>query len=220
MDQSRLPLGVFNPSNINQRSVRRDSNPRQLNVSLPKDIIVTRLNHGDERTDHHPGWNEIKAHNRRFEEQIKGEQFSEDEDLDLSLVDLKVREDVGLSDEDLLTISTKDLNRLLKKLNIGKARGKELKRERRTLKNRGYAANCRVKRDDMEEILKAQLVQYTKDIRVEAVLLQKCMAREERLLEEEKMLDFEIDRMKSKESLPMVIKEEPGLVKEETRDID
>lgn len=218
MDPSRIPLGVFNPSS-NIGHIRRDSNPRQLNVSLPKDIIVTRLNHGDERPER-PPWEEIKAHNRRFEEQLKGErQYSEDEDLDLSLVDLKVREDVGLSDEDLLTISTKDLNRLLKKLNIDKARGKELKRERRTLKNRGYAANCRVKRDDMEEILKTKLIQYTKDIRAQAVLLQKSISIEEQLLQEEKMLDLEIERIKMSEKLPIIIKEEPGIVKEETRDV-
>ena len=43
--------------------------------------------------------------------------------------------------------------RLLKKRGIDKDRQKELKQERRTLKNRGYAANCRVKRETEEKTL-------------------------------------------------------------------
>ena len=46
------------------------------------------------------------------------------------------REDVQLSDEDLVLIDTKDLNKILKKFNISKARAQEIKQERRTLKNR------------------------------------------------------------------------------------
>ena len=56
--------------------------------------------------------------------------------------------------QELVTLSTKELNRMLKKKGITKERAKEIKRERRTLKNRGYAANCRVKREDEEKTLK------------------------------------------------------------------
>ena len=45
-------------------------------------------------------------------------------------------EDVGLDDVQLVKISTKDLNRHLKKKGIGKDRQKEVKQRRRTLKNR------------------------------------------------------------------------------------
>ncbi len=47
-------------------------------------------------------------------------------------------EDIGLDDEELMRISTKDLNKLLKKRKIDKDRQKEVKNRRRTLKNRYF----------------------------------------------------------------------------------
>ena len=47
------------------------------------------------------------------------------------------RDDIELDDKALVTISTKELNRRLKKKGITKSRQKEIKSERRTLKNRG-----------------------------------------------------------------------------------
>ena len=47
------------------------------------------------------------------------------------------REDIDMDDKQLLLISTKELNRVLKKKGVSKARQKEIKSERRTLKNRG-----------------------------------------------------------------------------------
>ena len=49
---------------------------------------------------------------------------------------VNVREDVGLSDQQLILMPTKDLNKLLKKKGITKSRAKQIKAERRTLKNR------------------------------------------------------------------------------------
>ena len=69
---------------------------------------------------------------------------------------INYRDDIGLGDEKLVTLSTKDLNKMLKKRGITKDRAKEIKRERRTLKNRGYAANCRVKREDEEKSLEQE----------------------------------------------------------------
>ena len=54
--------------------------------------------------------------------------------------------------------------RLLKKRNIPKERAKELKQERRTLKNRGYAANCRVKRENEEKTLEKKNARLLQDI--------------------------------------------------------
>jgi hypothetical protein len=45
-------------------------------------------------------------------------------------------EDVGLDDIELVRISTKDLNRHLKKKGVEKNRQNEVKARRRTLKNR------------------------------------------------------------------------------------
>merc|ERR1711874_490027 len=57
---------------------------------------------------------------------------------------------IGLTDEKLVTISTKEFNRLLKNSGLSKDECKRLKAMRRTLKNRGYAASCRHKRDNDE----------------------------------------------------------------------
>merc|ERR1712037_956284 len=72
---------------------------------------------------------------------------------DLLSTPINQRNDIGLSDQELVTMSTKEINKLLKKRGIDKDRQKELKQERRTLKNRGYAANCRVKRETEEKTL-------------------------------------------------------------------
>lgn len=81
-----------------------------------------------------------------------------DHDFDSEyLAPCNMMDDVGLDDIELVRISTKDLNRHLKRRNIDKNRQKEIKARRRTLKNRGYAASCRVKRDEEEETIKAEI---------------------------------------------------------------
>merc|ERR1712012_715135 len=68
------------------------------------------------------------------------------------------RVDVGLSDQELVTLSTKELNRMLKKKGITKERAKEIKRERRTLKNRGYATLLEVIESIKVRIVQAWLI--------------------------------------------------------------
>ncbi|CAB4054524.1 MAFB [Lepeophtheirus salmonis] len=63
--------------------------------------------------------------------------------------------EIGITDEQLITIKTKQLNRLLK--GVSKERQREIKYERRTLKNRGYADSSRKKRLLEKEFLEKKL---------------------------------------------------------------
>ena len=56
---------------------------------------------------------------------------------EVPLGDVNYREDIDMDDKQLLLISTKELNRVLKKKGVSNSRQKEIKSERRTLKNRG-----------------------------------------------------------------------------------
>jgi len=89
-----------------------------------------------------------------------------DRNLDrLPIEPVNYRDDIELDDKKLVTISTKELNRQLKKKGIGNARKKEIKCERRTLKNRGYASNCRVSREDEEKRLEKDIKNLEEDIK-------------------------------------------------------
>ncbi|WAQ96890.1 MAFK-like protein [Mya arenaria] len=59
-----------------------------------------------------------------------------------------------ISDEELIALSVKDLNRMLKGLTRDEVI--KLKQRRRTLKNRGYAANCREKRISQKDVLETE----------------------------------------------------------------
>ena len=69
----------------------------------------------------------------------------------------------NISDEALLNLSVKDLNKLLKSLSSDDRN--KLKKRRRILKNRGYAANCRTKRLSQKEILQLKKEQLEVDVR-------------------------------------------------------
>ena len=60
-------------------------------------------------------------------------------------------ENLPVSDNDLLRMSVVELNRLVRNSNCGQAVIIALKQRRRTLKNRGYAAICRKKRNQQVE---------------------------------------------------------------------
>lgn len=72
-------------------------------------------------------------------------------DVDASLGDLKLG---GMTEEQLVSLSARDLNRLCR--DVPEDIIKQLKKRRRTLKNRGYAYNSRVRRVSQKNVLEKE----------------------------------------------------------------
>ena len=98
--------------------------------------------------------------------------------------------DIDLSEQELLTMFTSQLNRTLKTTNIHK--------ERRTLKNCGYAASCRVKRETNEDLMSSLNVKIRYEIKCqlskieeakrETVVLRRRLAYISEQFEKEKLI--------------------------------
>ncbi|XP_054152790.1 transcription factor Maf-like [Oppia nitens] len=71
----------------------------------------------------------------------------------------------GLTDDLLVTLSVRELNRRLKMSGLSRADVIKMKQRRRTLKNRGYAAQCRNKRLEQKGDLETDKVVVVSDIR-------------------------------------------------------
>ena len=69
----------------------------------------------------------------------------------------------NISDEALLNLSVKDLNKLLKSLSPDERN--KLKKRRRILKNRGYAANCRTKRMSQKDVLQMKKQELEEEVK-------------------------------------------------------
>jgi len=70
---------------------------------------------------------------------------------------MRVSSSTTISDEELVTYNVKELNRVLKSKGITKEQVSNIKQRRRTLKNRGYAATVRVKREESKGDLETKL---------------------------------------------------------------
>jgi len=93
----------------------------------------------------------------------------------------------NMTDEELVLIPTKDLNKVVKESGLTKEDVRKIKEKRRTLKNRGYAASCRVKRDCEEESLKAELGCLERDV---SELNRRCEDQKKKIEREEWIYDF------------------------------
>ncbi|XP_075845927.1 transcription factor MafG isoform X3 [Microtus pennsylvanicus] len=102
-------------------------------------------------------------------------------------VPLQVKREPGengtsLTDEELVTMSVRELNQHLR--GLSKEEIIQLKQRRRTLKNRGYAASCRVKRVTQKEELEKQKAELQQEV--------------EKLASENASMKLELDALRSK----------------------
>lgn len=93
----------------------------------------------------------------------KGERKPKD---DFYLAPLSPPPIVDITDDELVSISVRDLNRTLKLRGLTRDEIVKMKQRRRTLKNRGYAASCRIKRIEQKDELEVEKTHEWRDMEV------------------------------------------------------
>ena len=106
-----------------------------------------------------------------FSPMIKNE-LPTPEPCELPTAEQRVEVTSSFSDNDLVKLSVKDLNRRLQ--GMPKDQVSDLKKRRRTLKNRGYAQTCRTKRNSARENLEQRLARVEKERDHYKALHKKC----------------------------------------------
>ncbi|RWS23670.1 transcription factor MafG-like protein [Leptotrombidium deliense] len=90
-------------------------------------------------------------------------------------------ENKAVTDDELVSLSVRELNRHLKNCGLSKQDILRMKQRRRTLKNRGYAASCRNKRLEVKGTLEGEKMSVLSDI--------------QRIKDENSVLQREIEEM-------------------------
>lgn len=88
----------------------------------------------------------------------------------------KIISRLGVTEKKIQDFGVKELNRFLKSNGLSKEEQKCLKNRRRTLKNRGYAQNCRIKRINVKKSLEME----NEDLRKEIGELKRSLDRAKR----------------------------------------
>ncbi|XP_039987057.1 transcription factor Maf isoform X2 [Xiphias gladius] len=130
-------------------------NPEALGFS-PEDAVEALINTQHHHHHHH--------HHSSSHHQAPGVQSSGTSGTNHPHMRLEER----FSDEQLVTMSVRELNRQLR--GVSKEEVIRLKQKRRTLKNRGYAQSCRFKRVQQRHVLegeKTQLMQQVEHLKQE-----------------------------------------------------
>lgn len=165
MAQSSLAEGLLCLRLLLVVDRKSDSHPESADLHLrpfPRPILTMRS-----RTKRKTGEQIVV----KKEPDSDSEDSSNDSDSDLATHEMDCYSDIlsaphpAISDDDLVTLSVRELNRQLKSSGLTKEEIVRMKQRRRTLKNRGYAASCRNKRLEVKGGLEGERQRVVMDLK-------------------------------------------------------